>query len=84
MAIDWSHLPRELWSQVCMCGAKNGFTLIPETGWWVCANCKNPTITAAVFECDLCAKVFVPKFFKKAKYAQFGIACDECESPTAA
>lgn len=83
MAIDWSHLPKEVIDKVCLCrhGFKNGYTKLPATGWWVDPNCKKPSIMAAVKECDNCEKVFVPKYFEKAQLDFLGILCDECDPP---
>lgn len=86
MAIDWSHLPREVINSVCMnatsrCG--KGFVLDPDgSGYQICAGCRRPTVQVAVQECDICDKVFVPKFYQKILYAWAGICCDDCEPPT--
>jgi hypothetical protein len=84
MAIDWSHLPRVVIDNVCMSSGgcnRGGFSLNRETGYWVCSGCKKPSVTVAVKQCDLCDKVFIPKYYEKILYDFMGIACDECEPP---
>lgn len=87
MAIDWSHLPREVISKVCMssggCGRK-GFTKDQATGYWLCSTCLKPSVTVAVKECDLCDVVFVPLNYDKILNDWMGICCDVCEPPTTA
>jgi hypothetical protein len=76
MAIDWSHLPKDVISKVCMCAKKVGYSHDPESGYFVCANCRKPSILVGVKECDLCDKVFVP--VKYDRYNALGVACSDC------
>ena len=95
MGIDWSHLPKDILNQVCM-GGPNGclsqehrsitgtptFYKDSATGWWKCSGCKRPKLdNRSVQQCDLCDKVFVPKYYDKVIYDWAGIACDECDPP---
>lgn len=84
MAIDWSHLPKDVISKVCMssggCG-RGGFKKDQATGYWVCNKCSKPSVAVAVHECDLCDKTFVPRMYDKILYSFLGISCDECEPP---
>ncbi len=82
-SIDWSHLPKEVCEKVCFCSGAQGWTLDPETGYWVHANCGKPSIRVAIQQCDICKKVFVPKYYKKIQFDFLGIACDDCEPPNA-
>lgn len=87
--IPWSHLPQEVINAVCMGGMNGcpaiksrGFAHDPATGWWVCASCSKPKITAnAVHICDICQKIFVPKLKAKADLSYMGIMCDTCDPP---
>jgi len=84
MAVDWSHLPRLVISQICMGSTKecgNGFAIDNISGYQVCTGCRKPAIMVAVKECDLCGKTFVPKYYDKILNDWMGIACDECEPP---
>lgn len=88
MAIDWIHLSfPEVLDKVCISGGcgrgtkNSGFSLDPETGYWVCANCRKPSRIIAVQECDNCGKAFVPKFYSKIQQSFLGIECDECDPP---
>ena len=81
--IDWSHLPRETWSKVCFCPGANGYSLDPKTGYFV-HSCGKPSVRVAIQKCDVCGKVFVPKYYEKIRdaiYYPVGIACDECLPP---
>jgi hypothetical protein len=86
MPIDWSHLPKDaVVAKVCMSSGgckRGGFKKDEATGYWVCNGCSKPSVTVAVQECDLCNKVFVPKFYEKVLYYFLGIACDDCEPPS--
>lgn len=90
MAIDWSHLPRDVQDKIClnmtgMCGPTKdmrGFVHDPDSGYFVCANCRKPAPLVGVQECDICDKPFVAKFYDKVLQKDFlGIACDECDPP---
>lgn len=83
MAIDWSHLPPEVISKVCMCPMANGFSHRPDTDYWVHAKCGKPTIPVAVRECDTCGKAFVPKIYQNSNTCYIiGIECDDCNPPS--
>jgi hypothetical protein len=84
MAIDWSHLPKDVISKVCLNSTKDcsrSFVLDRETGYWVCTGCRKPSVQVAVKECDVCEVVFVPKYYEKILYDWAGILCDTCEPP---
>lgn len=86
MAINWSHLPKNVLDKICMNATKDctrSFILDRETGYWVCSGCKKPMVQVAVKECDICDVVFVPKFYDKILYEWAGIACDTCDEPPA-
>jgi hypothetical protein len=79
VAIDWSHLPKDVISKVCMCGVANGFRLDPESEYWVHAKCGKPTFMVGVRECDSCSKAFVPKKYQDSNTCYLlGIECDDC------
>lgn len=85
MAIDWSHLPKNVLDKVCMratskCGG--GFVLDPDgSGYQICSGCRKPSVQVAVKECDICDVTFVPQFYDKILYDWAGISCDTCEPP---
>lgn len=85
MAIDWSHLPKDVKEKVCLrstpaCTARHkGYGLDPATGWWVCSGCGKPEVQTAVKECDICDKVFVPKYHDKVLLDFMGIMCGACD-----
>lgn len=83
MAINWSHLPKEVISRVCMdsMGNKEGYGLDRATGYWVHRKCGKPSIAVAVKECDICEKTFVPRFYIKCQLDFMGIMCDQCDPP---
>ena len=83
MAIDWSHLPKEVINQICMCigSTDKGFKHDVESDYWVHAKCGKPTVLVAVQECDNCGKTFVPKYHKKIETSFLGIECDDCDPP---
>ena len=81
MAVDWSHLPKEVMDAVCPDYGANGFRLDPETGYWVHAKCGKPRLPTCVEECDSCGKTFVPKYYEKIKLSFLGIECDTCDPP---
>lgn len=90
MAINWSHLPREVQDKICLnmsgnCGSgshKRGFVHDPATGYFVCANCRKPAPLVGTQQCDVCDKTFVPQFYEKVLNKDFlGIMCDECDPP---
>lgn len=77
--MDWSHLPREVVDNVCMDGsAVNGFRRNPDTEYWEHAKCGKPTILAAVAECDICEKVFIPEKYVPLKIRDLGVICSGC------
>lgn len=86
MAINWSHLPKEVqdavclnWSGNCGKGADNrGYVHDPATGYFVCWNCRKPAPLVGVKECETCNKPFVPKIYKP---NALGLECDDCNPP---
>jgi len=81
MAIDWSHLPKEVIAKVCMCPMANGFSLEPASGYYVHAKCRKPTIPVAVKQCDICDKVFVPNTLEECHLDFMGLMCYDCQPP---
>jgi hypothetical protein len=84
MAIDWSHLPSNVLSQLCMdsIGNQEGYALDRATGYWVHskASCRKPSInTLTVQECDICEKPFHPKTEEEASLSFMGSMCDDCK-----
>lgn len=85
MAIDWSHLPKDVISKICFCtraGHHDGWGLDQATGYWVHGKCGKPSPMTCVAECDTCGKIFVPKHHDKIKMSFLGIECDVCDPPS--
>lgn len=85
MAINWSHLPKEVVNAICMCIGKDkqdGYSEDQESGYWVHAGktgCRKPSVLTSVIECDECGKAFVPVKQKTIKMSFLGAMCPECE-----
>lgn len=89
MAINWSHLPPEVWEKVCFClgrDKQDGFGLDQESGYWVHrvqnknkAPCNKPSVATSVIECDECGKPFVPAKYKTVQLSFLGAMCPKCE-----
>lgn len=89
MAIDWSHLPKEILDKICFCIGKNkqdGWSLDQESGYWVHRvhdnkpPCNKPSVLACVIECDICEKPFVPAKQKTVEMSFLGAMCERCEN----
>lgn len=87
MAINWSHLPKDVQDKVCLnwsgnCGRTKdtrGYVHDPATGYFVCSNCRKPAPLVGVQECDICDKEFVPNTLKEVTDRDFlGILCYDC------
>jgi hypothetical protein len=94
MSINWSHLPPDVISKICMCigkDQKDGYGYDEATGYWVHRvyrsrygdkpGCDKPSVLACVVECEECEQPFVPEKQKTVKFANMGLGavCPPCE-----
>jgi hypothetical protein len=74
----YKDLPPSVQLRICRCIQKDGWSLDPKTGWWVCGKCKLPSRYCAVRFCENCEKPFVPLVNPGTIATDWSDACASC------